>query len=99
MRVRPADAGNPMLALENLDAPSVRFDRITFLLGANKGDEFLVDQIRSFPLRDMPCIGDSDEPRSLHGLMKFLAYSDWEHAIFFPPQHQRRVGDFIKVHG
>ena len=31
------------------------------MLGANKGDEFLVDQIRPFPLRDMSCLGDSDE--------------------------------------
>ena len=30
-------------------------------LAANKGDEFLVDEIRSFPLWDVPRVGDSDE--------------------------------------
>ncbi len=36
-------------------------DTIPSLLGANKGDECLVDNIRSFPLRDVPCLGDPDE--------------------------------------
>jgi hypothetical protein len=35
--------------------------RITPLLGTNKGDEFLVDEIGSFPLWDVSRLGDSDE--------------------------------------
>jgi len=31
------------------------------LLGLKKGNEFLVNQVRSFPLRDVSCLGDSDE--------------------------------------
>lgn len=69
------------------------------MLGVNKGDECLVHHIRSFPLRDMSCLGDSDEFRSLYGLVEFFAYSDWEHSILFPPENQRRVSDFSQAHG
>ena len=36
-------------------------DFFSILSGVNKGNEFLVNQIRSFPLRDVSCLGDSDE--------------------------------------
>ncbi len=61
---------NTYLAEQNLDGPSVCIQtrtgpyvrhNITSLLGANKGDEFLVNQVRSFPLRDVSRLGDSDE--------------------------------------
>ena len=35
--------------------------RFRILLGLKKSDEFLVNQVRSFPLRDVSCLGDSDE--------------------------------------
>ena len=63
------------------------------MLGVNKGDECLVDHIRSFPLRDMSCQGDSDELRSLYSLVELFAYGDWEHPILFSPEDQRRVRD------
>ena len=36
-------------------------DCFSILLAANKGDEFLVHQVWSFPLWDVSCLGDSDE--------------------------------------
>ena len=36
-------------------------DFFNILLGSNKGNEFLVNQVRSLPLRDVSCLGDSDE--------------------------------------
>ena len=43
------------------DARTKLADFFSILSGVNKGDEFLVNQVRSFPLRDVPCLGDSDE--------------------------------------
>ncbi len=43
------------------DARTPVADFFSILLGLDKGDEFLVNQIRSFPLRDVSCFGDSDE--------------------------------------
>ena len=53
----PRDAPCP----EHGDRPSHLATSFSILLGLDKGDEFLVNQIRSFPLRDVPCLGDSDE--------------------------------------
>jgi hypothetical protein len=50
----------PLGYVEGLnDARTKLADCFSILLAANKGDEFLVHHIRSFPLRDVPCIGDS----------------------------------------
>jgi hypothetical protein len=56
--VRVLQAG--CINIAGMHGPHVRHT-ITFLLGTNKDDEFLVDYIGSFPLRDMPCLGDSDK--------------------------------------
>ena len=50
----------PLGYVEGLnDARTKLADCFSILLAANKGDEFLVDHIRSFPLRDVACIRDS----------------------------------------
>ena len=52
----------PLGYVEGLnDARTKLADCFSILLALNKGDEFLVDHIRSFPLRDVPCLGDPDE--------------------------------------
>jgi hypothetical protein len=43
------------------NGPLTLADCFSILLAANKGDEFLVDQVWSFPLWDVSCLGDSDE--------------------------------------
>ncbi len=45
----------------SLSLPIMPADYFSILLRLNKSDEFLVDQIRSFPLRDVSRSGDSDE--------------------------------------
>ena len=52
----------PLGYVEGLsDARTKLADCFSILSGANKGDEFLVNQIWSFPLRDVSCLGDSAE--------------------------------------
>ena len=52
----------PLGYVEGLnDARTKLADCLSILLAANKGDEFLVDQVWLFPLWDVSCLGDSDE--------------------------------------
>jgi hypothetical protein len=68
-----------------------------WLFGTNIRNEFLVDHIRPFPLRDVSCSGYADESRPLDGPVEFFAYGNWEHPILFPPDHQRWVDNFIEA--
>jgi hypothetical protein len=52
----------PLGYVEGLnDARTKLADCFSILLAANKGDECLVDHIRSFPLWNVPCLGDPNE--------------------------------------
>ena len=70
-------------------------DCFSILLAANKSDEFLVHEIRSFPLWDVSRLGDPNESRLRDRPVKLFTYDDWKYPIFFPPEYQCGVGDFI----
>jgi hypothetical protein len=62
-------------------------------IGSNKVDEFLVDQLRPFPLRDVSRLRDRDEGRAGDGLMEYVAGGEGKYAIFLAPDNQCAVRD------
>jgi len=69
------------------------------VLGPNELNQRLVDEIRPFPLWDMACVGDWNEPRFPDSAVECITYGDWKYSVMFSPDYQRRLREGADTRG